>query len=90
MKGRTGKDKILVQKEESRMPGGRKDEVTLPLQKVPVLRSAPLPKSLHKRVLRLRSGKINNPARTQAELSLVLSLISKSKLDPGLPSPAKP
>lgn len=55
LKGRTGKDKILVQKEESRMPGGRKDEVILALQKVPVLRSAPLPKAFT-RVLILRSG----------------------------------
>lgn len=90
LKGRAGKDKILlVQKAENKMSRRRRrDEVTLPLQQAPALRSTPLPKSLHKRVLRLRSGKINNSAGIHAKLRLMLALMSKS--DPGLPSPAKP
>lgn len=57
---------------------------SLSLSPKPHSEGAPLPKNLCKRVLRLRSGKINNSAGIQAELSLVLALLSKS--DPGLPS----
>lgn len=53
LKGRTGKDKILVvqnKKKEKKKGEVVRDEVTLPLQEVPALRGAPLPKMLYKTV----------------------------------------